>query len=132
MYFLINELSFNGQFSNKYDAGLHMNTVKDIFKEIKYLTNLKIVTHQSILVREFYQGCTFGQWLQEYAKGSDKDVDFLRLLLSVVRGNCISKMLDLEFKNGLSSWKCYFNENDYYHSSLAGAAYYKGNLVRAC
>ena len=129
MYFLINELSFANQFSDTYDVDQGMDTLKNILQELKFLRDLKLITHQGLGDRELYSEFTVRDWLRSYSSKRDKDRDFLILFSSFLKNKCISETLDEEFKNGLYYWECYFNEVNHFSSSLAGAAYLEGNLV---
>jgi hypothetical protein len=129
MYFLINELSISGQFIDKHEASICMDVIKSILQELKPLQNLKLITHQSLSEREFFPGYKVSDWLKDYYSSQDKDRDFLVLIIGLLKETCISKRLDEELENGLYYWECYFNEENYFDSSLAGAAYFEGRLV---
>jgi hypothetical protein len=128
MYFLINELSIVGQFSSLYEATEYLDIIRLILQEIKHL-DLKLLTHQSLADRKLTPNYTVRDWLQYYCSTPHKDIDFLRLIISLFKGSCISTLLDREVKNDLHYWECYFNDLDLSYSSLAGAAYFDGRLI---
>jgi hypothetical protein len=128
MYFLINELSIIGQFSSLYEATEYLDIVRLILQEIKHL-DLKLLTHQSLADRLLTPDHTVRDWLKHYYSDPHKDTDFLRLIMSLFKGSCVSTFLDQEIKNDLYYWECYFDKLDSSYGSLAGAAYLDGKLI---
>ncbi|MBD2261069.1 hypothetical protein [Pseudanabaena sp. FACHB-2040] len=129
MYFLLNELSFVGQFRDYYEVKIYMNSVQSILSELNLIRDMKVLTHQSLCERELFPGYKFLDWLRDYIKQPDKDLGFLNFIVTLLQQGCVSRKLDDEVNNGLHYWKCETSKSDYSDTSLAGAAYFRGKLI---
>lgn len=126
MHFLINELSFIGQANTKYEADALMRLLVKILTELEPIRgDDPIQVHSSFIHRQISADCSVQQWVYEKLKSSsDRQLAslFVRLMS---QGPFIDKTLN----ELLDYHECKLNNKDVSESSLAGAAYLKGNLI---
>ncbi len=126
MHFLINELSFIGQATTKYEADELMAMIVNIIAELEPIQGEDpIQVHSSFTNRNISVGCSVKQWVYEKLKSSNN-----RQIASIfVRIMTQGPFIDRTLNESLNYHECKFNEQDVSESSLAGAAFLKGTLI---
>ncbi|HEY9865396.1 MAG TPA: hypothetical protein V6D21_14575 [Candidatus Obscuribacterales bacterium] len=125
MNFLINELSFIGQAKNIYDADTLMKALAEVIKAISPTQG-----NDYIYVDELFSNCkiaenyTVKNWVYDKSF-SNEQAQAVLLIQLFTNGPFILDVLEQE----LEYWECEFNGQDYWDSSLAGAAYLQGILI---
>jgi hypothetical protein len=129
MRFLINELSFIGQAQHNDDADNLMKVLLDIIKKLESIRGKEpILTHSSFFSCHISTALKVAEWLYAKSKSSiGEEQENSRLLFIKLMNN--GPFVDEILEESIDYHECKFNNQDFFGSSLAGAAYLKGTLI---
>lgn len=126
MKFFINELSFQRQAENQYEADQLIEELYKIIEAVQPMQgNYPLQTHSSLSYQLISSSLTLNQWLFHKLKSSDSREKKLSEILLIF----LKKGPFIDTQGLLDNCQCYFNSQDVSSSSLTGAANDDGILI---